>query len=90
MGARIEQPAIVMLAVNLDEECAQLAEHRRRGRLVVDESAAATVGLDDPPDDERLAGFGLQPIFLKQLGHRMIGGQIEARGHHRLRRSIAH
>ena len=46
MAARIEQAAIVMLAVNLDEQGAELAQQAGRDRLVVDEGAAAAVGLD--------------------------------------------
>ena len=57
VAARIEQAAIVVLAVDLDQRGAELAQQPGGDRLVVDEGAAAAVGLDDAADDERLAGL---------------------------------
>ena len=66
VAARVEQAAIVMLAVNLDEQRAELAQQAGRDRLVVDEGAAAAVGLDDAADDERLARLAVQPVLGEQ------------------------
>src|SRR3546814_20065563 len=57
MPTRVEQPAIVVLAVDLDELRAKLTQQPRRGGRIVDESAAAAVGLDDAADHQRLAGL---------------------------------
>jgi hypothetical protein len=62
VAARVEQAAIVMLAVDLDEQSAELAQHSRRDRLVVDEGAAAAVRLDQPADDQRLAAVAGRPF----------------------------
>ena len=73
MAARVEQAAIVMLAVDFDEGRAKLAQQPGRDRLIVDEGAAAAVGLDDAADDERLAGLARQPVFVEQGQSGMIG-----------------
>ena len=55
MSFRVDQSAIIMLPVDLDQKSAQLTQQCCRNRLVVDESAAAAIGLDRAPDvDGRL------------------------------------
>ena len=66
MAARIEQAALVMLTVDLDQRRPDLAQQRRRHRLVVDISAAAAVRLDGAADEERLAGLERDVIAGKQ------------------------
>ena len=53
MPARIEQPAIIMLSMDLDQMLPEFAQQARGRRLIVDERPAAPVRLDDPPDDQR-------------------------------------
>jgi hypothetical protein len=62
MPARIEQAAIVMLAVDFDEAAAKLAEQRDRHRLVVDESAPRAVGGNPAAEDQRTAVLTAAPI----------------------------
>ena len=90
VAARIDQPAIVMLAVDLDQPPAQFAQKSGRGGLVVDEGAAAAVGLDDAADHQRLAGLGLEAVLGDQREGGMIAGQFEACRDHRLGRAVAH
>ena len=88
MTARREQPTIVMLAMDLDQPSAELAQQRGRNRLVVDAGAAAAVGLDDPAHDKGLAGLALEAVVGQQRGDHGIAVDLEARGHHRLRRAV--
>ncbi|KAK0348634.1 hypothetical protein LTR94_036419, partial [Friedmanniomyces endolithicus] len=53
MATGVEQAAIVMLAVDLDQRTAQIAQQRGGTGLVVDEGAAAAVGLDRAADQQR-------------------------------------
>ena len=90
MTARVEQPAIVMLPVDLDEIRREFAQQSGRRRLIVDEGAAAAIGLDDAADHQRLAGVELEPVFGKQRNDRAIRrGGIEGRGDDRLRGTLA-
>ena len=45
--------------------------------LVVDEGAAAAVGLDDPADDQRLAGFAFEAVFGEQGAGGMVRRELE-------------
>ena len=85
VAARVEQAAIVMLAVDLDQQRAELAQQAGRDRLIVDEGAAAAVGLGDAADDERLAGLAVEPVLGEQGQGGMIGRQLEGDADHRLR-----
>jgi hypothetical protein len=89
MAARIDQPAIVMLAMDLDKHPAQFAQGGGGRRLVVDEGAAAAIGLDRAADHQRLAGLMLQPILLEQREGGVIGREIEGGRYRGLRRAIA-
>ena len=90
MAAGVEQAAIVMLAVDLDQQRAELAQQRDRSRLVVDERAAAAVGADDSADDERLARLARQAVLGEQAERGMIRRQVEADADDRLRLAVAH
>ena len=91
MAARIDQAAVVVLAVQLDQRRGELAQQRRADRLVVDPRPRSAIGPDPPPQDQRLArlelDFGLrqgQPDRLRQLG------ELEGRGDARLLLAGAH
>ena len=90
MAARIEQAAIVMLAVNLDQQGAELALQAGGDRLVVDEGAAAAVGLDDAADDQRLARLPGEPVLVEQGQRRVAGGDLEGDADRRLPLPAAH
>ena len=66
MALGVEQPAVVMLAVDLDRQRAKVAEQARRDRRAADEGAAAAVALQGPADDQRLAGVRLDALLLEQ------------------------
>jgi hypothetical protein len=63
VAARVEQAAIVMLAVDLDQSGSQLAQQAGRNRLIVDEGAAAAIGAHQPPDDQRLPRLALETVL---------------------------
>ena len=77
MTARIEEAAIVMLAVHLDEHGPKLTKEGDGGGLVVDQGAAAAVGPHDPADDERLSGLALEAVVAEQ-GERRVTGESYA------------
>ena len=52
MGRRIDEGALVVLAVNLDQGRAERAQHLHADRLIVDEGAGAAVGELHPPHDQ--------------------------------------
>ena len=86
VAAGIEQAAIVMLAVDFDQRAAQIAQQRGGTGLVVDEGAAATIGLHRAADQQRFAGFDLDAIVGQQQRGAMTGGRrIEAGGNAGLR-----
>ena len=56
MGAGIDQRALVVLAVDLDQRLAQLLHHLHAHRLVVDEGAGAAVGELHAAQDQVVLG----------------------------------
>ncbi len=90
MPARVQQSAIVMLAVNLHQPPAQIAQQCCGDRLVVDARPTAAIGLDDAAHNERLPGLARQPIVGEQGGDDLILAGIETRGHHSLGGAVAH
>ena len=91
VAARIDEAAIVMLAVDLDERPADLAQQRDPDRLVVDERLAAAVSPDLPPRDERLARLDLHARVVERTGdHGGQPGELERRGHARALLARAH
>ncbi len=73
MPARIEQAPLVMLAVDLDQARADVAQQRRRAGLVIEKGAAAAVGLERAANDEGLARFGGDVVFGEQRRQRGSG-----------------
>ena len=59
MRRRIDQRAVVMLAVDLDERGADRAQHLHADRLVVDEGAGAPVRELHPAQDQVAVGVDL-------------------------------
>ena len=55
MIGRIEQPALLELALDLDQAVAELAQQPDTRRRIVDKGAAAAVGREQPAQDDRLA-----------------------------------
>ena len=89
MAGRCEQPAIVVLAVDLHQMRGDLAQQRGGSGLVVDEPAAAAIGLDEASHDQRFARFDLEPV-LRQHRREAAGGWVEGRGDRRLYRGMAY
>ena len=79
MPARIDQTAVVMLAVEFDQMRGKIAQQCDADRLVVDESLAAAICLELPSHDQRLARFDLDPCLAQQGGRS--ANQIEHRSH---------
>ena len=65
VAPRVEQAAIVMLAVDLDQPGAG-SRSVPAGTAVVDEGAAAAVGLQRPAQEQRLARLGLDALLGEQ------------------------
>ena len=66
---RIDQRAVVMLAVDLDERGADRAQHLHADRLVVDEGAGAAVGELDAAQDEVAVGVDIgAPSAMRRAG----------------------
>ena len=74
----IDQRALVMLAVDLDQRGADRFQGLHRDRLVVDEGAGAAVGKLDPAQDH-FAGI-VEAVLGQDLCCRMALGHIEGRG----------
>ena len=65
MALGIEQAAIVVLAVDLDRQRAEVAQQSGGHRAAADEGAAAAVALERPADDQRLARLDLDALFAR-------------------------
>ena len=79
VAARVDERPVVMLAVDLDERPAHLAQELHAHGDVVDEGAGAAVGGLNAPQDQ--CRIGLQAVIGKEPQHGMIGGEVESRGH---------
>ena len=86
MGARIDQGALVVLAVDLHQRPANIAHQRHAGRLVVDEDAGAPVGRLQAAQDE--IAIIVDGILGEQHARGMIGGDVEDGRHLPLRRAV--
>src|SRR6202022_3269142 len=71
MVGRFEQPALLELALDLDQAVAQLAQQPHTRGLVVDKGAAAAVGREQPPQNDGLAG-----ILAPGLAQDRVGGMV--------------
>ena len=88
MRAGIDQSALVMLAVDLDQRVADVAHQRDAGRLVVDEDAGAAVRrLQAAQDDVAVIVDG---VFGKQRAGRMVARHVEDGDDLALCRAMAH
>ena len=88
MRARVDQGALVVLAVDLDQRTADVAHQRDAGRLVVDEDARAAVGrLHAAQDDVAVVVDG---VFGEQRAGRMVARHVEDGDDLALRRAVAH
>ena len=82
VAARVDQTAIVVLAVQFDEEARDFAQQADADRLVVDEGLALAVGPELAAHDQRLTILDLDVGIVEPFGER--AGQrrkFEARGH---------
>ena len=78
---RIDQTAIVMLAVQLDQSGSQFAQQRGADRLIVDERLARPIGLQRPAQDQRLARLDLDVGLRQHLAHSLRQfAELERRG----------
>ena len=78
VGRGIDQSALVVLAVDLDQRSADRLQRLHRDRLVVDEGAGAAVGELDAAQDH-LTGI-VEAVGGENLRRRMALGDIEGRG----------
>ncbi len=85
---RLDQGAIGMLTVDLDQRRADLAQQHDRHRRIVDEGAAAPVGALHAAQDQVALGF--DAAVGKDRPRRMIGGHVEDRGDIALGAVVAH
>src|SRR5205807_3695744 len=85
----IEQPALLELALDLDQAVAELAQQPDTRRLVVDKGAAATVGCEQPAQDDRLARI-LAPGLAQDRVGRVVAPDGELGRYRRLLRPDPH
>jgi hypothetical protein len=83
----VEQPAIVGLAVDFDQQSAQIAQQPHADRLIVRESAGAAIGGDGAAQDHFV--FGRNVVLLQQREGRVLPVQIENGDRRSLRRAGA-
>ncbi len=88
MGCGIDQRAVVVLAVDLDQRGADGAQHLHRHRLVVEEGAGAAVGELDPAQNQLV--FGRNVVGGEYRPRRMIHRHVEGRRHLPLLGTLAH
>ena len=84
----IDQRALVVLAVDLDQRLAELLEDLHADRLIVDEGARAPVGKLDAAQDQFVVGGDV--VRLEQRARRMVAGDLEAGDHLALLDPLAH
>ncbi|MEY9230287.1 hypothetical protein ABIF78_002610 [Bradyrhizobium japonicum] len=88
VGGGIDQRALVMLAVDLDQGATDRLQRLHADRLVVDERAGAAVG-ELHPAENHLAGI-IQAVLGQNPHRRVIFGDIEDGGDLPLLRAMAH
>ena len=88
MAARVQQAAVVLLAMQFDQRIRQRPQHLARGPAVIDPGGLAAISGVDPAQDQlvlhRQAGFG------QNCQGRVAGRQIETGGHFALFGTAAH
>ena len=88
MGRRVDQRALVVLAVDLDQRPAQRLQRLHAHRLVVDEGAGAAVGELHAAQDQLVLGRDV--VCGHERARRMVGRRLERRGHLPLLGALAH
>ena len=88
VGRGIDQRALVMLAVDLDQRRADRFKGLHADRLIVDEGAGAAIGQLHPAQDH-LTGI-VEPVVAEDGGRRMALRNIEHRGDLALLHAVAH
>ena len=88
MGRGVDQRAVVVLAVDLDQRRAERAQRLHAHRLVVDEGAGAAVGELRAPQDQSVVGRNA--VFRGERADRMVARQFEGSGHLPLLRAMSH
>ena len=71
MAARIDQAAVVVLAVNFDKRRGDFAQQRHADRLIVEKGLRSAVRLELALEDQRFAGLDLQFGILDDAAHRL-------------------
>ena len=89
MVGGIEEPALLELALDLDEAVAELAQQSHARRLVVDKGAAAPVGREQPAQDDRLAVAVTPGLAQDRMGG-VVAPDRELGRHRRLLRAGPH
>ena len=90
MAAWVQQAAIVMLAMNLDQIGSDLAQQGGGGGLAVDEAPASAIGLHLTPHDQRLTRFDRDARLVENGGQAAVGGGgLETGGNDGLSRAVA-
>ena len=88
MGRGVDESALVMLTVNLDQDRPERAQHLDADRLIVDEGARATVGELRPPHDQFI--FAHKVIVDQHAARRMIFGDVKGGDHLAMLGTLAH
>ena len=88
MRRHIDQRALVVLAVDLDQRRAERFQHLHAHRLVVDEGAGAAVGELHAAQDQLVLGRDV--VRRQQRAHGMAGASLEGGGHLPLLGPLAH
>ena len=88
MGGGIDQSALVVLAVDLDQRGAELFHRLHADRLIVDEGARAPVGQLHAAQDQLVLGRDV--VRLEQRARRMHAGDLEHSGHLALLGALPH
>ncbi len=89
MVGRVEQPALLELALDLDEAVAEFAQQPDARRLVVDKGAAAAVRTEQPAQHDGLA-LAIEPGLAQDRMRRVVAPDREFGRYGGLRRSGPH
>ena len=90
MGGGIDQRALVVLAVDLDQRAADRLQGLHADRLVVDEGAGAAVGELHAAQDHLAVSIVSRPLSARIFAGRMALGHVEHGGDLALLGAVAH
>ena len=88
MRGRVDQRALIMLAVQLDQRASDIAHQGHAGRLVVDEHARAPVGHLHAAQDQ--VAIIVDGVFSQHSAGRMVGRHVEHGGNLPLLDAMTH